>query len=165
MALESRSKLSRTPQRKVGPGPAARMSWLWIACAVALLWLGRSAVTTTKTIPYSEFKQHLARGELEEVFLQTESIVGTLRTPPNVEEALGAPAPAKDARATPDEPSPSSARDTQPEATPVSFRTVRVEDPDLIKELEAAGVAYTGVLPDPLAQVFLTWILPLGLLL
>src|SRR5690606_9327691 len=43
-------------------------------------------------------------------------------------------------------------------------RTVRVEDPDLLAAVEAAGVDYTGVQPSMLPSL-LIWLLPLGLLM
>ena len=45
------------------------------------------------------------------------------------------------------------------------FVAVRIEDPDLIKSLEAAGVSYEGRVTDTwLKDLLLTWILPLVLL-
>src|SRR5439155_7855854 len=40
------------------------------------------------------------------------------------------------------------------------FRTVRIEDPDLVKELQAAGVEYGGVRPGFMSQLLLAWVLP-----
>ena len=45
-----------------------------------------------------------------------------------------------------------------------SFRTVRVEDPELVTELEEAGVEYTGVASSPFGSLLLIWMIPLGLL-
>ncbi len=44
------------------------------------------------------------------------------------------------------------------------FRTVRVEDPDLVKELQAAGAKFTGQRPDFLSQFLWTWVVPIGLM-
>ncbi len=44
------------------------------------------------------------------------------------------------------------------------FRTVRVEDPKLVEDLEAAKVEFVGVRPGFLSQFLLSWILPLGLM-
>jgi cell division protease FtsH len=41
---------------------------------------------------------------------------------------------------------------------------VRVEDPKLVEELEAAGVTFTGVRPGILSQFLLAWALPLGVM-
>ena len=38
---------------------------------------------------------------------------------------------------------------------------MRVEDPDLINELQAAGVKYSGTRPSALSQFLMAWVLPL----
>ncbi len=46
-----------------------------------------------------------------------------------------------------------------------AFTTVRIEDPDLIKDLAASGVSYEGRVTDNwFKDLFLSWIIPLGLL-
>ena len=46
-----------------------------------------------------------------------------------------------------------------------AFMTVRIEDPDLVKDLAASGVAYEGKVTDNwFKDLFLSWIIPLGLL-
>ena len=46
-----------------------------------------------------------------------------------------------------------------------AFVAVRIEDPDLVKDLESAGVSYEGRITDTwLKDLLLTWILPLVLL-
>lgn len=46
-----------------------------------------------------------------------------------------------------------------------SFVTARVEDPDLVKELEARGIKYSGEYENPWFQTLLfTWIIPIGIL-
>ncbi|MCX7824805.1 MAG: ATP-dependent zinc metalloprotease FtsH [Verrucomicrobiae bacterium] len=44
------------------------------------------------------------------------------------------------------------------------FRTVRVEDPKLVEELQVAGVKFGGVRPSFLESFFVSWVLPLGLM-
>ncbi len=47
-----------------------------------------------------------------------------------------------------------------------SFAVVRIEDPDLVKNLDAAGIPYRGVVSDNwLRDFLLTWILPLVVLM
>lgn len=41
------------------------------------------------------------------------------------------------------------------------FRTIRVEDPDLVKELNAHHVKFTGVIESTLLRDLMSWILPL----
>ena len=59
-------------------------------------------------------------------------------------------------------------REAQKGATPgpstsqFPSRTVRVEDPRLIEQLQAAGVNYLGERPGLFSQLLWVWILPLG---
>ena len=55
-------------------------------------------------------------------------------------------------------PSPQEAVD---ETKPFFFRTVRVEDPDLVNELQAAGAKFSGTRPSALSQFLMAWVLPL----
>ena len=45
------------------------------------------------------------------------------------------------------------------------FRTVRIEDPQLVQEMEAAGVEFKGERPSLLSQFLLSWVLPIGLMM
>ena len=42
------------------------------------------------------------------------------------------------------------------------FRTVRVEDPDLVRDLQKAGVEYTGVRPGFMSQFLWAWVIPIA---
>jgi cell division protease FtsH len=54
---------------------------------------------------------------------------------------------------------------TQPKAPAAfMFRTVRVEDPDLVRDLENAGVKFTGVRPGFMSEFLWAWVLPIGLM-
>jgi cell division protease FtsH len=47
-----------------------------------------------------------------------------------------------------------------------NFAVVRIEDPDLVKNLDAGGISYRGVVSDNwLRDFLLTWILPLAVLM
>jgi cell division protease FtsH len=45
-----------------------------------------------------------------------------------------------------------------------AFRTVRVDDPDLVRDLEKAGVKFSGVAPGFMSEFLWAWILPIGLM-
>jgi cell division protease FtsH len=99
-----------------------------------------------RTIPYSDFKAYLARGEVSECQIGQDEIVGKIKPKPG--KIKGKP--------------------PQPKDTPTEefdFRTERVEDKDLIKELEAAGVQYKGVRPSFFTEFLWSWILPIGLMI
>jgi len=48
------------------------------------------------------------------------------------------------------------------DAQPFAFRSVRVEDPKLVDQLEASHVEFFGVRPGLLSQFLIWWLLPLG---
>ena len=55
-----------------------------------------------------------------------------------------------------------AAKQTEPEKPEsFSFRTVRVEDPDLVHDLEAGDAKFTGVHPSALSEVLWSWIIPM----
>ena len=136
------------PPRGRPEGAPPRAPWLalfgYALLAVALVWLWQQGLGSLsyQTISYRDFKKHLAAGDVVEITLAADEITGKLKAPPA--------GPAK-----PGEPSPSGE---------VLFRTVRVDDPGLVHDLEAAGVDYTGMRPSPVLQLLLAWLLPIGLL-
>jgi cell division protease FtsH len=84
-------------------------------------------------IPYSEFKTLLRQGRIERVRIGAQTMYGTLRPPPD--------APAR----------------------PQRFVTVRIEDPDLLRDLEAHGVQYRGHYENTFIKTLVSWLVPLGL--
>ena len=80
-----------------------------------------------ETIPYSQFKQSIVKGNVSELTIGPEKIGGTLTGPPNQE-----------------------------------FVTVRVNDPDLVKELDERKVNYVGRHENRFFSSLLSWMLPLG---
>jgi len=118
-----------------------RWTWIWLAMLVTLLiWSRAGESFAVETIPYSEFQAHLSRGEVEQVQISDVAISGALVVP--AEDSSESLEPRK-----------------------VEFRSVRVEDPELVQRLEAAGVPFSGVAANPWVAHLLTWLLPLGLLL
>jgi cell division protease FtsH len=89
-------------------------------------------------IPYSEFKALLREGRIDEVQIGAQTIRGKLRPPPS---DTGTPPAAK------------------------RFVTIRVDDPDLIRNLEAQRVQYSGRYESDMLKTLLSWLIPLGLLL
>jgi cell division protease FtsH len=45
------------------------------------------------------------------------------------------------------------------------FRTVRVDDPDLVSDLEKANVKFTGVKPGFMSEFLWFWVLPIGIMI
>ena len=62
------------------PGPNWRMVWWYIPLMLLLLWVWQDQLheTSVKSIPYSEFKQHLGRGEVAECQIQETEISGKI---------------------------------------------------------------------------------------
>jgi cell division protease FtsH len=137
----------RTPEIKF-PGkfdPQIRALIIYFVSTLVVLWVWQEVVrqVAVVTIPYSEFKAYVARHEVAEATIQQDEIIGRIvpraapdeKTPGAVEKPAGQAATV----------SPSPTQSPTP-AKPFFFRTVRVEDPDLVNELQAAGVNYTGTL-------------------
>ena len=122
----------------------------WLLLGLAMLWLWQSAIEGLRvtTIPYSAFKAHLDRGEVVEALIKNDVIEGEID--PKEETAPGA------AEAEPEE--------EETPTDPFRFRTVRVEDPNLVEELDAAGVQYVGERPSVLSQFLVAWFIPIALI-
>lgn len=105
--------------------------WYFIAALLLITWF-QTYVTEQQSnrISYSEFKQAIRDGRVDNVAIGTEKINGSY----------------KDAK----EPNK-------------YFTTVRVEDPELVRDLEARGVNYSGVSENKWIAVMLSWLLPLGI--
>lgn len=89
-------------------------------------------------IPYSEFRALLRQGHIREVHIGAQTIRGKLHT---------------------------TQRDADTTFTSKRFVTVRVDDPDLIRDLGAQGVRYSGRYESDVLKTLLSWLIPLGLLL
>ncbi len=148
---------SRPPSSDAAPAGAWFRTLGYVLLALALLWLwqGRLQDLAVHELSYREFKQSLAAGELSELRIGEHEIEGLLLAPATATE------PEAGAVARPDE-EPAAATSAAADSR-IPFRTVRVEDPDLLAALEAAGVDYTGARPSVLPQLLLA-LLPLGLL-
>lgn len=93
-------------------------------------------------IPYSEFKAAVAAAKVEEVSVSSTMIHGRMR------------------------PEPVGAEGGDPTTTAGRlFDTVRVEDPDLIRELEEHNVQVTGVIESTFLRDLLSWLIPIALFL
>ncbi len=194
---------------KPGPTPPSQMNWrpivAYLLVSLLMLWLWQDVYNqaTVETIPYSKFKEHLARHEVTKCELQETEIDGEIvpkgadnkpaekaanekaanETSKSKETSTSAPVPplppvlpsssatssttTNSAQATTSSSSEAgkmaSASKTGPTpGKPFDFRTIRVEDPKLVQELEAAGVQFKGVRPSMLGTLFFSWILPLG---
>lgn len=204
---------SRRPGNKssdTSPGSENWRYWAWYAAFTLLvLWTWQEAFRSVsiRTIPYSEFKERLARGEVTECHIGQDDIVGKYVVPKESESETGKKAdeaPTKDAKpskeAKQEEIAPREAEATtadntstdvdakaskadtredekqqvsepaatsegqEPNTEEIHFRTVRVEDPDLIQELEKKRIQFEGVRPGFLSNLLWSWIVPIGVM-
>jgi cell division protease FtsH len=130
--LNPRSGDRRGQRPARGRSPAS----LWYGLAfVLILALAQMywLMPAGRPIPYSEFKTLLKNGSIQEVLVGERAIRGTLKAPlPN---------------------DPNGSR---------QFTTTRVvEDPQLVQELEAHQVKYTGVLANTWLPQLLGWVIPI----
>ncbi|MBW2056642.1 MAG: ATP-dependent zinc metalloprotease FtsH [Deltaproteobacteria bacterium] len=85
-------------------------------------------------VPYSRFKQLVQEEKVKEVVIDPNLIMGTYR------------------------------EGEQPPGAPKYFKTVRVDDPELVKDLQAHGVQFSGHYESPWVKGLLGWVLPLLIL-
>jgi cell division protease FtsH len=121
-----------------------------------LLWLWQTTVTqfAYRNIPYSEFKQRLQNREVLKCVIREDDIQGEIQ--PKVQAQSEATSVSTTNAATQNKTS------TAPK--PFLFRTVRVEDPKLVDELQAAGVSFQGERPSFMSQILLSWLVPIGIM-
>ncbi|HEV2394002.1 MAG TPA: ATP-dependent zinc metalloprotease FtsH [Verrucomicrobiae bacterium] len=145
------------PKKDLRPKVPKWSSPLWyLPLMLLLLWFWQSTLSqfSYRTIPYSEFKHYLQHHEVVKCVVREDDIQGEIR--PKAQSA-GKPAETSTNAA--------AAKSAQTaETKPFLFRTVRVEDPKLVDELQGAGVQYTGERPGFFSQFLLSWIVPLGIM-
>lgn len=120
-------------------------SWVsfWVVSLIGM-WIFQQFILTPlliheTQIPYSEFKSKIATGEIVEVTLGQERIVGTMVNPGQA--------------------------DGKSSTIPFTTNTVPGGDPTLIPALDQAGVKYSvSEPPSPLGNILLAYGLPLGLM-
>src|SRR5439155_19950956 len=145
--------------------PQTRWAIGYFLITLLVLWVWQELISefAVRTIPYSQFKVHLARREVVEAAVKQEEIVG--RVVPLAAREPNA-APAEPVLTTPKTNAvPLALRRALAETRPFLFRTVRIEDPDLVKELQSAGVEYSAVRPPFLSQFLLAWVLPVAVMI
>src|SRR3954447_2347101 len=112
-----------SPSREFKPRKPKWSSPIWyLPIMFLVLWFLQSAVLQIayKTIPYSEFKEHLRRGEVVECTVKESVIEGRL---------------SEKAQLTSDRSSTNASPGQKATARDFLFRTVRVEDPTLVQDM------------------------------
>jgi cell division protease FtsH len=124
----------------IGSGPPTRkmrFSIWYLVLALLALFVIQMFVGKghVTTVPYSVFKQWLADDKLVQVSVRRDKIVGEARV------------------------------DTIASGQAFGFETVRVEDPDLVEQMQEKGIRFEGkVESDWLKGVLFAWIFPLAII-
>lgn len=134
------------PGAPTGRFPQWGLPLWYIVVTIVLIWIWQGALTqiTVKEIPYSEFKQRLARGEVVDAKVGATDISGTIKSKPGLAPLTNA---------TPNLP------------PDFNYRTTRVEDPKLVDEMQSANVRFVGLRPNMMTQLIMWWLLPIGIML
>ncbi len=126
----------KDPQKKKNAlPPKAHFSiWYFLMAILLFFYLQQYFLfPNVETIPYSQFKQYIAEGTLEKLTIGPENIRGTLK--------------GKGKKPGQDQ----------------EFTTVRVNDPDLVKDLDDHKVDYSGHYESKFLSSILSWIIPFGI--
>ncbi len=153
------------PARK-GPSRGLWLTWAWyvlMTLAMLYFWQEASHAVSSKTIPYSEFKDRLAEGQVAQCTVAQDEVTGRIdpaRPLPPHATALAAGPVSRPASM----PAATKVQTTPPaqDGKAFDFRTIRVEDPNLVQDLEAGGASFVGVRPSVLSQVLWSWIIPIA---
>jgi cell division protease FtsH len=124
----------QAPRRKeTGLPPKAHFSiWYFLIVFLLFTYLQQYYFSgKVETIPYSQFKQDLAEGNVSKLTIGPENITGTLK---GKEEKPGQ-----------------------------KFTTIRVNDPELVKELDEHKISYSGHYESKFLSSVLSWVLPIGI--
>ena len=126
----------KDPQKKKDAlPPKAHFSiWYFLMAFILFSYLQQYFFSgKVETIPYSQFKQYIAEDTLSKLTIGPENIRGTLK--------------GKGEKPGQDQ----------------EFTTVRVTDPDLVKDLDDHKVSYSGHYKSKFLSSILSWIIPIGI--
>lgn len=143
------------------PGPKLSPLFYYLLAAIGLFWLWQSMALRSafREISYSQFKSYLRERSVVSAVVSPDTIQGQILT--NASPTAGK---ATSTNAVATTTANAVAKGKPAAATGFDFRTVRVEDADLVKELEAAKVNFSGVRPSGMTSLLLVWLIPLGLM-
>jgi len=153
--MDRRQLLPRKDTKQPAPKWSSALWYLPLMLLVLWLWQSSVAQFAFRVLPYSEFKQALRRGEVVECTLKEDAIEGKIQ--PKFQATAS---PTAETNALESTNAAAAGKAAPPK--PFLFRTVRVEDPQLVQELEQHHVKFTGERPSFLSQILVAWILPIG---
>jgi cell division protease FtsH len=162
-------------QRPKAPKWSSPLWYLPVMLIILWIWQSSFSQLSYRNIPYSEFKSYLQKHAVVSCVVRDDEIQGEiLPVTPNPTTSTNAAGVTEHAPPTtsahPAETNSTAAGSTNAAAKnagaakPILFRTVRVDDPNLVNELQGEGVKYRGERPSMLSPILLNWIVPLGLM-
>ena len=132
---------------RVNPAETKNRFSFWYFLFVTLLvltfqyWQGRS---TVETIPYSDFKNLLLAGKISNLTLRDTTITGSVDFQ-NTQEVISA----------------DTWKSISSHAKPThDFITIRMDDPHLTEQLQAAKVRYSAVIDNHWIGTIISWVIP-----
>jgi cell division protease FtsH len=147
-----------------GQPKQGRFLFLYLMALALALWFWQNAANLAgvRTISYSEFKTYVGNHEVVECTIKDEEITG--RIVPRAKAASSPETlPATDSNVV-TTPFAASDKPTEADGDPFYFRTLRVEDPKLVEQLEAAGTKYVGARSPYWMKFLLIALIPIALL-
>ncbi|HVO91587.1 MAG TPA: ATP-dependent zinc metalloprotease FtsH [Terriglobales bacterium] len=121
--------------------------YFFISLAILLLMQTYLLAPRPEAVSYSVFKTLVKQNLVTSLVVGHESISGDIRAE-GVKQAL----------------SEDRLKEIKYDGkTPIPFTTVRVEDPKLIQDLEAAGITYRGEVTSTWLPTILSWVVPVAL--
>ena len=160
-----------TSRQKPPTGPGQpQFDWrrlIWPTILFFLItWMWQEGLNqvVVKNIPYSEFKRALAAGEV------VGCSIGETEVDGSIDPARSAAAKSESSGA-PDISPKTSPKEGQGSLSPTPssklyfFRTIRVEDPSLVAQLESAKVEFGGTRPGLLSALLGSWGIPIAIML
>jgi cell division protease FtsH len=155
---------------RLGQSPSGHwrglLVYLIIVLAILWFWQDTSRELLIRTIPYSQFKSLVSQGLVTNVVVQQNEITGRIlsRMQPKAKTAQSVSTNGAVAESLQSTNHLNSATNAAPTLLSQSsvFRTVRVDDPNLVADLEKARIAFTGKRSGMLTELLWLWVLPLG---
>lgn len=163
-----RREPSPKPELK-GKGPKWSSPLWYLPLMLVLLWIWQSTLSqfAYKTIAYSEFKDYVRHRQVIRCVVRADDIQGEILSQPITATNAVTAGSTNIVRSSSTNAAPLASTNqvaARGADKPFLFRTMRVEDPKLVDDLEAAGVKFRGERPGLMSQLVLSWIIPLGIM-
>lgn len=161
--------------RKPGRGPGRSFGWIivYMILLFAFLWYwrGASGQMGVHTIPYSQFKAMVGQGMVTNVVIGANVITGQVFTNAVPKEKSAQPnslaTAAQELESTNNIPSSTNFFAASSfQSAPPDFQVYRVDDPNLVHDLQMNHIAYAGSTEtsNAIGGLLLAWIVPIVIL-